>query len=160
LTWQHEGMNTPMLREAARAVLLDHDDRIMLLRYEENGGFWATPGGSLEEGESHGDAVVRELAEELGQFNADLGPVLATRTKDHLVGGQPVRQVELYYLVRAATHEILPETATRTDNIRVWRWWTLPELRDTDQTVYPVGLGTLIEDLLESGEPAVPHILA
>jgi hypothetical protein len=40
-------VTTPALRRAARAVLLDDDDRIMLLRYAENGGFWATPGGSL-----------------------------------------------------------------------------------------------------------------
>jgi 8-oxo-dGTP pyrophosphatase MutT (NUDIX family) len=33
--------------------VLDQDDRIMLLRYDENGGFWATSGGSLESGETH-----------------------------------------------------------------------------------------------------------
>jgi 8-oxo-dGTP pyrophosphatase MutT (NUDIX family) len=36
---------TPPLREAARAIVLDAEDRVLLLRYDENGGFWATPGG-------------------------------------------------------------------------------------------------------------------
>ncbi|MEV8527120.1 hypothetical protein AB0451_23560 [Streptomyces sp. NPDC052000] len=40
------------LREAARAVVLDADQRVLLLRYDENGGFWATPGDSLEPGGS------------------------------------------------------------------------------------------------------------
>ncbi|WP_415939922.1 hypothetical protein [Streptomyces sp. 039-1] len=35
----------PPVRDAARAVLLDADQRVLLLRYDENGGFWATPGG-------------------------------------------------------------------------------------------------------------------
>ncbi|MET9905164.1 NUDIX hydrolase [Streptomyces sp. NPDC006446] len=41
----------PPVRETARAVLLDADRRVLLLRYDENGGFWAIPGGSREEGE-------------------------------------------------------------------------------------------------------------
>ncbi|MDX3761929.1 hypothetical protein ACWDBO_54330 [Streptomyces mirabilis] len=42
---------TPPLREAARAIVMDADDRVLLLRYDENQGFWATPGGSLKRGE-------------------------------------------------------------------------------------------------------------
>jgi 8-oxo-dGTP pyrophosphatase MutT (NUDIX family) len=84
-------VTTPALREAARAIVLDPDDRIMLLRYDENGGFWATPGGSLEPGETHRQAVIRELREELGVQHLDLGPHLAARTKDHRVAGRPGR---------------------------------------------------------------------
>ncbi|MGW5136173.1 hypothetical protein [Streptomyces sp. NPDC004135] len=40
----------PPLREASRAIVLDAQDRVLLLRYDENGGFWATPGGSREQG--------------------------------------------------------------------------------------------------------------
>ncbi|MFD7378392.1 hypothetical protein ACFY13_50165 [Streptomyces mirabilis] len=39
--------STPPLREAARAIVMDADDRVLLLCYDENQGFWATPGGSL-----------------------------------------------------------------------------------------------------------------
>lgn len=148
------------VREAARAVLLDQNDRVMLLRYEENGGFWATPGGSLEPGENHREAIARELHEELGLHEAEPGPLLATRTKDHEVGGRPVRQVELYYLVRTRTENVRPEAATQTDNIQAWRWWSLPELRETDQTVYPVELASLIKDFLTSGEPSDPRNLS
>ncbi|MCC9707356.1 NUDIX hydrolase [Streptomyces sp. MNU76] len=54
------------LREAARAVLLDADHRVLLLRYAAQGGYWATPGGSLEESETQAAATLRELNEELG----------------------------------------------------------------------------------------------
>ncbi|MFF0250787.1 NUDIX domain-containing protein [Streptosporangium sandarakinum] len=59
-------MPTPPLRHAARVITLDEHDRVLLLRYDENGGFWATPGGSLEPDEDHYSAAVREVREELG----------------------------------------------------------------------------------------------
>lgn len=50
------------LREAARAVLLDADPRVLPLRYAEQGGYWATPGGSLEKIETHAaEALVTSL---------------------------------------------------------------------------------------------------
>jgi 8-oxo-dGTP pyrophosphatase MutT (NUDIX family) len=92
-------VTAPALREAARAIFLDPDDCVMLLRYDEKGGFWATPGGSLQPGETSRQAVIRELREELGVGHVDLGPHLATRTKDHQVAGRDVRQAERYYSV-------------------------------------------------------------
>jgi len=93
--------STPPLREAARAVLLDADDRVLLLRYDENGEFWATPGGSLENGEDHATATVRELGEELGIDDKaiELGPQLAERSKDLVAavaeGRMPERPIVL-----------------------------------------------------------------
>lgn len=107
----------------------------MLLRYDENGSFWATPGGSLEPGETHPQAIVRELREELGIADAALGPHLATRVKDHPVAGQPVRQAERYYLVRVRAETVTPASAAQTDNIQEWRWWTLPEITATQQVI-------------------------
>jgi 8-oxo-dGTP pyrophosphatase MutT (NUDIX family) len=109
----------------------------MLLRYDENGGFWATPGGSLEPGETHRQAVVRELREELGARHVTLGPHLATRTKDHPVAGRNVRQAERYYLARVQPENLLPQSAASPDNIQEWRWWTLAELAVERRGVFP-----------------------
>jgi 8-oxo-dGTP pyrophosphatase MutT (NUDIX family) len=152
-------VTTPALREAARAILLDPDDRVMLLRYDENGGFWATPGGSLEPGEDHQQAVVRELREELGVGHVDLGPHLATRTKDHQVAGRDVRQAEQYYLARVRPENVDPQSAASPDNIQEWRWWSLAELTATSQTVYPAELTELLRGILASGPPPEPLTL-
>lgn len=149
-------MKTPPPRDAARAVLLDEQDRVMLLRYDENGGFWATPGGKTEPGETRQQAVARELREELGVCGAAVGPCLATRVKDHLVAGKPVRQTEGYYLTRASADSVAAAAATQTDNIKEWRWWTIGELTATSETVYPAGLASLLSEVLASGPPTVP----
>lgn len=152
-------MSTLPLREAARAVVLDTDLRVLLLSYEENGGFWATPGGSLEPGEDYPTAVLRELGEELGVEDAAVGDQIAERTQDHPVGGRQVRQVEKYFLVRVTDADIDPSRATQPDNIRSSRWWTLDELRSTSETIYPLGLAELIASVLADGTPERPAIL-
>ena len=152
-------MPTP-LREAARVIAVDDQQRVLLLRYDENGGFWATPGGSLDPGEDHTAAARRELREELGIDNAHLSPQLAERNQDHLVGGREVRQIERYYLAHIQPDAVDPTRATQPDQIREWRWWTLDELRTTDQTIYPGGLADLITNALTQGVPHLPIVLS
>jgi 8-oxo-dGTP pyrophosphatase MutT (NUDIX family) len=66
----------PRLRHAARVLLLDERDRVLLFRFvrpETGGVFWASPGGGLEDGEDARTAAVRELAEEVGLRGVALG---------------------------------------------------------------------------------------
>lgn len=58
-------------RQVVRAVVLDVRERVLLFRtrdptYPELGTWWELPGGGIEEGETFGTAIVRELAEEAG----------------------------------------------------------------------------------------------
>jgi len=68
-------MSELRIRPAARAIVLDPDDRILLVRFLFPTGktFWATPGGGVEAGESSEEAIRRELARDL----VDNGPPLA-----------------------------------------------------------------------------------
>ncbi|WP_033328634.1 NUDIX hydrolase [Streptomyces yerevanensis] len=142
--------------------VLDSEDRVLLLRYDENGGFWATPGGSLEDGEDHATATLRELREELGtdEKTVELGAQLAERSKDHLVGGRKVRQAETYFLTRVSAADVDPARASQPDNIREHRWWALADLRATAETVYPLGLAELVTSVLVHGAPVRPVVLA
>lgn len=152
-------MTTVYRREAARAVVLDAHLRVLLVRYDEDGGFWATPGGGLEPGEDYPTAVLRELREEVGVLKAGLGDQIAERVVDHPVSGRLVRQVERYFLVRAAAGDVDPSRATQPDSIRSSRWWTLDELRSTGERVYPRGLAQLIAVVLAGGPPGRPVVL-
>ncbi|MFF1713576.1 NUDIX hydrolase [Streptomyces sp. NPDC058268] len=149
------------LREAARVIVLDNDQRVLLLRYDENEGFWATPGGSLETGETYTAAALRELHEELGidTTSVVLGTQLAERSQEHAVGGREVRQVERYFPAHLTAADVDASLATQPDNIREHRWWTLDELRATHETVYPLGLADLTTDYIRNGVPDRPVVL-
>ena len=138
------------VRRAARVILLDPADRVLLMRYDQpppNGRHWATPGGGAEDGEDYPAAALRELAEETGWTDiALLGEVLR-RSYDMDYAGRMVHQDERLYLARTelAGREIGDVAAMHeADGIAAWRWWTLDELDSTDEQVWLPGLAGLI----------------
>lgn len=50
----------------AVAVILDRDEKRVLIHRAEIDDFWALPGGRMEIGETSAEAVVREMREEMG----------------------------------------------------------------------------------------------
>jgi TDG/mug DNA glycosylase family protein len=148
------------LRPAARAIVLDPADRILLVRFQwRDETLWAPPGGGLEPGETHEDAIVRELAEESGLRDFELGPWIWTR--EHWFpdmagwGGQ----AERLCLIRTDAFEPAPEwTAAQleAEGIAEQRWWTLEELETADAEFSPRRLPALLRELIEHGPPAEP----
>ncbi|HEX6951591.1 MAG TPA: NUDIX domain-containing protein, partial [Gaiellaceae bacterium] len=64
-------------RETVRAAVVDERGRTLLLRYgDDYGQWWTTPGGGREEGESDEQTLRRELEEEVGLVDFELGPLL------------------------------------------------------------------------------------
>ncbi|MGA4545628.1 NUDIX hydrolase [Uniformispora flossi] len=154
-----EAMDNLRLREAARVIVLDENARVLLLRYDEQGGFWATPGGGVEPGEATEAAALRETHEELGIRLLVAGPAVAVRTKELQFGNERVRQTETYYLATVAADSIDLTPANHPDTIRERRWWTVDELTRTDATVYPTGLANVISRYLVNGVPTKPITL-
>jgi 8-oxo-dGTP diphosphatase len=148
------------LREAARAVVLDPDDRILLVRFEFPNRLWATPGGGIDEGESAEAAIVRELAEEVGLDDAELGPWIWTR--EHVfpfLDGRWDGQRERYVLVRVDRFEPAPRFTAEelaAEYVTGMRWWTVAELAASDELFAPRRLPELVAALLRDGPPGEP----
>lgn len=156
------------LRKVARVVLLDADDRILLLHGHEPDDpaddWWFTPGGGLEGDETREEAALRELAEETGITEVELGPVLWRRRCSFPFAGRRWDQDEWYYLARTAgTVPAVPAATALTElerrSVAGVRWWTCQELTRTHETVYPTRLAELLRRLLDEGPPAGPVTL-
>jgi TDG/mug DNA glycosylase family protein len=149
----------PTPREAARALVVDAAERVLLMRFENpaNGDvWWATPGGGIDEGESEEAALRRELLEEAGLHDFEPGPVVWVR--EHVLPWDRHlwRQRERFRLVRIESHEVAPTIDLEAERVYGHRWWTLDELEQTDENLAPRALATHLRALLRHGVPAEP----
>ncbi|GAA2322741.1 NUDIX hydrolase [Streptomyces kunmingensis] len=157
------------LRRVARVVLLDPENRVLLLHGHEPGDraddWWFTPGGGLEGDETREQAALRELAEETGITDVELGPVLWQRICSFPFDGRRWDQDEWYFLARTASSTVRPEIneAGLTDlerrSVAGARWWTYRELTEAHETVYPTRLAELLNRLFDEGPPGRPLVL-
>ncbi|MFV0306552.1 MAG: NUDIX domain-containing protein [Desertimonas sp.] len=153
------------IRAAVRAVVLDPDDRVMLVRFEfPTATVWALPGGGIEPGECDHDALRRELGEELGLVDVEIGPHVWTRL--HIVpflDGSHDGQRDHVYLVRTDAFEPHPQLTWEqltAERVHELRWWWPADLRDDDLLagafLAPRRLPDLLDDLITHGPPAEP----
>ncbi|WP_373466039.1 NUDIX hydrolase [Streptomyces sp. V3I8] len=153
------------LRRVARVVLLDPRDRILLLHGHEpddpSDDWWFTPGGGVEGDETREEAALRELEEETGITEVELGPVLWRRTCSFPFAGRRWDQDEWYYLGRTTRTATEPRGLTELERRSVAgaRWWTCRELHRAHETVYPTRLAELLRRLLDEGPPVRPETL-
>ncbi|MCJ1679900.1 NUDIX hydrolase [Streptomyces sp. APSN-46.1] len=156
------------LRKVSRVILLDPQDRILLLHgfepQDPADDWWFTPGGGLEGSETREEAALRELAEETGITDVELGPVLWHRYCSFPFDGRRWEQDEWYFLARTRTAraETVMGGLTELERRSVIgaRWWTSEELSAARETVYPTRLAGLLRTLLDDGPPDVPVVLA
>ncbi|MFC4111011.1 NUDIX hydrolase [Nonomuraea zeae] len=162
-------MPDPMLRRAARVLILDQDERVLLCRLDltSEGGpvVWAAPGGGIEPGESGRTALRRELDEEIG-FDLRGEPAHVWRQAAvgprYAPGYDGVRND--YYVVRTESFEprgALTDERLAAEFITRFRWWSVAEIaayRGTE-VFSPRALADLLGSLLADGLPARPLLL-
>ncbi|MEV4868935.1 NUDIX hydrolase [Streptomyces syringium] len=152
-------------RRAARVILLDARDRVLLMNGFEpadpTSTWWFTPGGGLEGDETWEQAARRELAEETGITEIELGPVLWRRFCSFPFDGRRWDQEEHYFLARTEQAGRWTGGGTELERRSVTglRWWTCEELLAARETVYPTRLGELLRTLLDEGPPSTPVLL-
>jgi 8-oxo-dGTP pyrophosphatase MutT (NUDIX family) len=155
-----------IVRPASRILLLDSQDRILLMLFapgQEGRGVWITPGGGLEPGESHADAAIRELWEETGLRVLELGPCVWHRVHRFNFAGRVTEQRERFYVCRVDTFDLgdhLNLDEKERDEITEVRWWTLDEIEAASgQHFGPGDLARLLRPILAGDIPAQPVLV-
>ncbi|MCT9931470.1 NUDIX domain-containing protein [Planotetraspora sp. A-T 1434] len=157
-----------ILRPSARILLVDHQERILLFRGlgpTKNPDYaWFTPGGGVRPGEALTEAVARELEEETGHAVSPgaFGPIVATSSGHWIrADGQLFRADDSFFFLRVREVEVDISHMEDLERSLIdrYHWWTLPELKTTDERVIPLGLAELLERLLTGDLPREPVIL-
>jgi 8-oxo-dGTP pyrophosphatase MutT (NUDIX family) len=138
------------LRDAVRGLVVDEAGRTLLTRFDfRHGPIWAPPGGGVQEGETDDHAIRRELREELGLREVEIGPLLWTRTHWFAEMEGWGGQTERHYLVRTPHFEPAPEIDLAAEGVAEIRWFSVDEL-DAVATA-PRSLPELLRELLAHG---------
>jgi 8-oxo-dGTP pyrophosphatase MutT (NUDIX family) len=154
-------------RKAARVLLLDQADRLLLVRGHDvdqpERSWWFTVGGGIDAGESPREAAVREVVEETGLSvdpEALVGPVL-TRSAIFDFFARDVRQDEEFFVARISSPGELSEegwTEIERDFVDELRWWDLDALAEVTVEVFPAELIEVTRSLLDGWDGTVRHL--
>jgi 8-oxo-dGTP diphosphatase len=144
-------------RPSSRLLIIDDQSRVLLFKFEHTQGplsgqrFWATPGGGLDLGETYEQAACREMFEETGLIIGHPGPQIARRiTTFQTPDGETVQADERYFLIRTSNPQLSEERWTELERevMTESRWWSLADLRSTEEQIWP---DNLIAILVKAG---------
>ena len=144
-------------RYGVRGLVVDPAWRTLLVHFDFPPFPWAPPGGGKDPGEADEAALRRELSEELGLDDFQVGPLLWEREHEFDPPLAHRGQRERVYLVRVEPFEPRPRVDLSVEHVGDMRWWTLDELEATEPSLLvPRTLAPQLRNLLEHGPPPSP----
>ncbi|MEY4547053.1 MAG: hypothetical protein RL685_3248 [Pseudomonadota bacterium] len=110
----------------------------------------------MESGETVESCLKRELEEELGLSQFEVGPLVWLRQHTFNWDGQRIRQSERYYVVQVGRFEPQMSDAIEAQVLQQFRWWPVSELSMAEERLTPLALATIVSEYLLHGPPHGP----
>jgi 8-oxo-dGTP pyrophosphatase MutT (NUDIX family) len=163
MTKVRQGETLPEQRTSVRVILVDPEDRVLLLGARDpvdNRVVWVLPGGGVEGNETLEEAARRELAEECALHeDIDLiGPVWK-RLHRFNWDGRDIEQSEWYFvarLVKGFPVEHVSPSGQEAAYFIGARWGSVTDLQSWDAIVAPRKLAQLLPSILAGDYPTEP----
>lgn len=154
-------------RRAARVVLLDRSDRVLLLRASDpydpgKGSWWEIPGGGIEGSEASETAAARELWEETGFTGVEMGPCVWRQHVTFTFAGLHFDQDEWVHVARCDGGDCRPAALESLEAAAFAgaEWFEPEALFDFDgsagKRIIPSWLPAQLPGVLGGGWPAEP----
>lgn len=142
------------LRRSVRVLVVDERDRLLALRVEGfEGTYHELPGGGIDAGETVAEAAVREVREETGYDDVEIGPVVARRWAEYRRPHGRVGQDEVLVRARLRSDARAPiDPAEQDDGVLDVVWLTREQLGRPDVVTDPAHPSILAALGGETGE--------
>ena len=160
MTSPPESVSRPLHRRVSRVLLFDEHKRLLLMKTESPLLAvpvirWITPGGGVDDHESHAEGAIRELFEETGLVVTDVGePVWTVSGETTFHDGHVQSTYAEFFVVHTqafepVNHNWMPNEFSDIHDVR---WWYLDDLRKTDDPYGPLNLVDLAQRVLHGDE--------
>ena len=151
----------PRIRQAVRGLVVSSDNHVLLVKFKfpDRSEVWGIPGGGKELDESDHETLIRELSEEVGLHDPEIGVFICNHLRRfQFMTAKYDGQRDHIYLVRVK-ERFEPKPAMTWEQLNAEyvfdiRWWSMEELMSTPPTNFiSEAIPTFVSDIVKNGPP-------
>jgi 8-oxo-dGTP pyrophosphatase MutT (NUDIX family) len=150
-------------RPAARVVLLNRDREVFLISASDPldpyaPEWWEIPGGGVDRRENPAVAAERELYEETGIADVEMGPCVWTQQVQFTFGGYFFDSDEKIYVAWCDGGEWNPQglEALERDAFSGAKWWPVEEVANSSEKFLPERMPEFLVAIADGHLPSEP----